>query len=415
MQHKVLLADDSLTIQKVIRITLSQQPYDVVDCSTEEELFAKLSHEKPRIVFLDFNLSDTHTGYELTSRIRELSPATKVLLLLGTFDTVDDAAFDKCGASEKIVKPFDSNKFIAICKRLVEEGDEDFSESDDVFATEEAPVEESNDDDAQWTMNAPKAEKVPEKKDVSLDGSIPNLNPLETEISSWGMSIPGVIDAADTSASGMELPPVISEEKRASEARPKLPSSEDLDYPSLEDLGSETPKSNLISIDTFRTENDTQEYELEGNFVPDESDVKSIEDQIKDEVEADLWTADEFIDAKSEMEENIERAQAFSPDEEVSQAFDESYLSPIDEDDSITWSPDDSTPTERASEAPAATAAIDPETLERLIEEKVQARVDELFKERIEKIAWEIIPDLAENLIRKELNSIAERIVSQSK
>jgi len=414
MQHKVLLADDSLTIQKVIRITLSQQPYDIVDCSTEEELFSKLTHEKPRIVFLDFNRSDTHTGYELTSRIRELSPSTKVLLLLGTFDTIDDAAFEKCGASEKIVKPFDSNKFIAICKRLVEEGDEETDE-EETLEDESSETEEfsSSDEDSQWTMNVPLKEKSSEKQDMSLDGSIPNLNPLQTEISSWGMSIPGVIDSSDSSASGMELPPVISEEKRAADARPKLPSSEDLDYPSLEEEAP-TPKSNLISIDSFRSEGDTQEYELEGNFIPDESDVKNIEDQIKDEVEGDLWKADEFIDAKSEMEENIERGQTFTPDpEEVSQKFDDSFLSPIEDEESIEWT--ENTETKSESKNTDSFSGIDQETLERMIEEQVRQRVDELFKEKVEKIAWEIIPDLAENLIRKELNSIAERIIAQSK
>lgn len=413
MQHKVLLADDSLTIQKVIRITLSQQPYDIVDCSTEDELFTKLTHEKPRIVFLDFNLSDTHTGYELTSRIRELSPSTKVLLLLGTFDTIDDAAFEKCGASEKIVKPFDSNKFIAICKRLVEEGDEEINEEDNVFDSHSENDEEpAIDEDSQWTMNVPKKEKSLDKQDMSLDGSIPNLNPLQSEISSWGMSIPGVIDSSDSSASGMELPPVISDEKKAAELRPKLPNSDDLDYPSIDEVVP-APKSNLISIENFRTENDTQEYEIEGNFVPDESDVKNIEDQIKDEVEGDLWTADEFIDAKTEMEENIERAQSFSPDEEISQGFDESYLKPIDDNDSITWNEEETKkiPEKEKESLPA----IDQATLERLIEKHVREKVDELFKEKVEKIAWEIIPDLAENLIRKELNSIAERIISQSK
>ena len=56
MNHKVLLADDSLTIQKVIRITLAGQPYDIVDCATEEELFKKLPEVQPKIVFLDFKI-----------------------------------------------------------------------------------------------------------------------------------------------------------------------------------------------------------------------------------------------------------------------------------------------------------------------------------------------------------------------
>src|SRR3954470_9465676 len=83
MNHKVLLADDSLTIQKVIKITLANQPYDITDCSSEDELFAKLPIVQPKLVFLDFNLSDKFTGYELTAKIKSLLPSAKILLLLG--------------------------------------------------------------------------------------------------------------------------------------------------------------------------------------------------------------------------------------------------------------------------------------------------------------------------------------------
>jgi PleD family two-component response regulator len=74
MNHKVLLADDSLTIQKVIKITLAQQPYDITECSTEEELFHKIADVQPKIVFLDFNLSEKYTGYELTTKIKSIVP-----------------------------------------------------------------------------------------------------------------------------------------------------------------------------------------------------------------------------------------------------------------------------------------------------------------------------------------------------
>ena len=56
MNHKVLLADDSLTIQKVIKITLANQPFDIVDCVTDDELFKKLPEVQPELVFLDFNV-----------------------------------------------------------------------------------------------------------------------------------------------------------------------------------------------------------------------------------------------------------------------------------------------------------------------------------------------------------------------
>ena len=78
MNHKVLLADDSLTIQKVIKITLANQPYDIVDCASDDELFRKLPEVKPELVFLDFNLSEKYTGYELTAKIKAAVPSAHI-------------------------------------------------------------------------------------------------------------------------------------------------------------------------------------------------------------------------------------------------------------------------------------------------------------------------------------------------
>ena len=94
MNHKVLLADDSLTIQKVIKITLANQPFDIVDCISDDELFKKLPQVQPELVFLDFNLSEKYSGYELASKIKAVVPSARILLLLGTFDTIDDAAME---------------------------------------------------------------------------------------------------------------------------------------------------------------------------------------------------------------------------------------------------------------------------------------------------------------------------------
>jgi len=149
MNHKVLLADDSLTIQKVIKITLANQPFDIVDCVSDDELFKKLPEVKPELVFLDFNLSEKFSGYELAAKIRDAHPSARVLLLLGTFDTIDDAAMERCGAADKIVKPFDSNKFISICNRLVDTAPLEKLDFPNVISEPKIHSEE----DDQWTMS----------------------------------------------------------------------------------------------------------------------------------------------------------------------------------------------------------------------------------------------------------------------
>lgn len=429
MNHKVLLADDSLTIQKVIKITLANQPYDIKEASSEDELFRELPSVQPKLVFLDFNLSEKYTGYELTTKIKSICPNAKVLLLLGTFDTIDDASMEKCGASDKIVKPFDSNKFISICKQLI-----------DTFAEEEIPypeekvssnsnlsfeVEEDN-----WQMSHTTEQSFPEP--ARQEKTAPAFdNPLLKEVSDWGMSVPGIINDQDSHDIAVDLPPVIEADvsslqdfktkKEISKDEPKFPQNDDLDYPTIEELSA--PKqtaslkepSKLISIDTFNDQ--PMELEILNSYVADDADIKSLEEQIRDEVEDNLWHADEFEDLKKEVSAKIEEVKGnFQP---TINDFDESLFKPIDDSSSISWTDTDIPP--ETSQAHATThepvQAINLEEMKRDMEEMVKKYVkeymDQMFQKNAEKIAWEVIPDLAENLIRQELSKISNKILNE--
>ena len=69
MASRVLVADDSLKIQKVIGITLANSGYDLVECVNEDELFKKVESDHFDLILLDFNLSDSKTGYELSKKL----------------------------------------------------------------------------------------------------------------------------------------------------------------------------------------------------------------------------------------------------------------------------------------------------------------------------------------------------------
>lgn len=429
MNHPVLLADDSLTIQKVIKITLASQPYAITDCSSEDELFQQLPIVQPKIVFLDFNLSERYTGYELTTKIKSILPSAKVLLLLGTFDNVDDAAMEKCGASDKIVKPFDSNKFIAICKQLIE-----------TFATDDIPYPEAKketplkleDPDDQWTLSHTTEQSFP-VEDKPLDNSIPNLNALDLEISDWGMNVPGIISGGTTDEILLDLPPVIGTKAKAPvapaavtpklaavpsivETKPepkpepkldpkfdvKFPETSDLDYPSVESFNEvtfEDTPSNVIHLET------------------DSTPIEELEAQIRDEVEENLWQADEFEDLKKEVSSKMEEVKSsFQPTRET---FDDSLFKPIEEIDINQWQDSSElfkTPEKTNTDLvnPLAHDVMKME-MEALVKKYVKEYMDEMFKQNVEKVSWEVIPDLAENLIRQELGKISQKIMNEQK
>jgi len=435
MNHKVLLADDSLTIQKVIKITLANQPFDIVECISDDELFKKLSEVKPDLVFLDFNLSEKFSGYELATKIRDAVPSARVLLLLGTFDTIDDAAMEKCGAADKIVKPFDSNKFIAICKRLVDTVPLEEIDFPNIMNDSSNESEINSEDDDQWTMSH-SVEQIKQNEPKKEAFNVRNhLNKLDQEISDWGMSVPNIINDELAHDKSIDLPPVIGEVKslkdhkvksQAKEAAAisgasdiKFPDNNDLDYPTIEELNeaqaSDKPqekpktKSKLISIESFN-----QEPEIEHTInAVDETDVSSIEDQIRDEVEEDLWKVDEFEELKNEVAAKIEEVKSNLASKE--KYFNESLFTPLDEGEEIQWNTPSGSHDEDSSDVSSAVNMKDLRAeMEEMIKKHVKEYMDEMFKKNVEKIAWEVIPDLAENLIRQEMNKISHKILNES-
>ncbi|MBL7663706.1 MAG: response regulator [Bacteriovoracaceae bacterium] len=396
MKHKVLLADDSLTIQKVIKITLAAHPYELIDCQNENELFTNLKTHKPAIVLLDFNLSETKSGYDLARQIKEKSPSTKVLMLYGTFDSIDEAELKAAGGDEKIIKPFDSAKFVSICASLAAGASESKPvPTKTVVEPTPAPVEmkvESSQDD--WVVDSPEIEDKTE--DIGTPFNFqeiprPGKNQLVADVEDWGIEIPAKLDDADSQIDPIELPPVMESSLDSSPTAKnnanKIPSQEDLEYPDM--FSPEGHSSKLISISELKQDDiestieDDKTREIDLDFEPIE-DVRSIEDQIKDEINTnDLWQADDFSVETTQMDipKNV------APEKK----------------------------TKKESKKESASADIDLNNLKDKLQPIIEQIVREYCESSIEKIAWEVIPDLAENLIKKELSRIADSVISDDR
>ena len=48
------------------------------------------------------------------------------------------------------------------------------------------------------------------------------------------------------------------------------------------------------------------------------------------------------------------------------------------------------------------------------LEPQLEAVVKKLFAQKIEQVAWEVIPDLAENVIKKEVEEIAKHVYTST-
>ncbi len=111
MRRRILLADDSVTIQKVIELTFLDEDYDVKAVSNGDEAIAALPQVNPDFVIADVHMPGAN-GYEVCRRSKEMLPGVPVLLLVGTFEPFDEAQSRSAGADSFLKKPFDSQELL---------------------------------------------------------------------------------------------------------------------------------------------------------------------------------------------------------------------------------------------------------------------------------------------------------------
>jgi CheY-like chemotaxis protein len=121
MATKLLLADDSATIHKVVGLTFAAEDL-VVDAVADGNLaLQKVRTDRPDIVLADVFMPGRN-GYELCAAIKSDPDLalTPVVLLVGTFEAFDEEEASRVQCDAYLTKPFDTSELIQIVRRLVE-------------------------------------------------------------------------------------------------------------------------------------------------------------------------------------------------------------------------------------------------------------------------------------------------------
>jgi CheY-like chemotaxis protein len=106
---KLLLADDSITIQKVVDLTFADEGVTVLTVNNGREAIDKLSEFAPDIVLADVFMPQM-SGYEVCEYIKQNDQLKHipVMLLVGSFEPFDEAEARRVGANDTLTKPFQS-------------------------------------------------------------------------------------------------------------------------------------------------------------------------------------------------------------------------------------------------------------------------------------------------------------------
>jgi CheY-like chemotaxis protein len=120
MPHRILLADDSLTIQKVIELTFSGTDFELKAVGNGDLALPLLDSFSPDIVLADCVMPGK-TGYELCEEVKRRPGGrfVPVVLLTGTFEPFDKPRAEQAGADSVVTKPFDSQGLASLVRDLV--------------------------------------------------------------------------------------------------------------------------------------------------------------------------------------------------------------------------------------------------------------------------------------------------------
>src|SRR5438105_3297535 len=120
MTHKLLLADDSVTIQRVIELTFAEEDIKVIAVGDGQAAIDRLEANPPDIVLADVDMPK-RDGYEVAAYVKSRPKLAHipVVLLTGAFEPIDQARAEAAGSSDVLAKPFEPQMVINRVKQLL--------------------------------------------------------------------------------------------------------------------------------------------------------------------------------------------------------------------------------------------------------------------------------------------------------
>ena len=413
MSRTILLADDSLTIQKVVELTFADTEYEVVTVSSGDDLLAQLPECRPDLVICDV-IMPGRDGYDVCQEIKS-NPGTlhlPVILLTGTFEPFDRDRALAAGCSEIVTKPFEARKLVEAVERLANEGQ--FAAG--AAATGPAPMEhegqvvppqaESSEGVEFATHLAEPLAPPPYQAEESAGEEPEGLDFTATGFAEMEEAGAAQNEARfEAPAEGLEFD--LGEEpeeefEEITEAEEQDMAMETTDTAPLPEPLPVTPEdlsaSDVAEVMGEESSDTPPEYpEFESGEVPDmpeEIGEVSFAEDVPEEFPAE---AEAGFAMETAPVEALDDATATEEDREVTAPeFEEGP--PADETPEIDTQ--DFTENVARTEATAATSLSDEDV------ERIARKLLELAGDRIEQIAWEVVPDMAELVVRERIREI---------
>jgi len=122
MAKTLLLADDSVTIQKVVNISFASEDVTLVTVDNGDDAIRRALETRPDLILADVVMPGKN-GYEVCEAVKAHPDLAHipVLLLTGTFEAFDEERAARVGAAGHVAKPFEAQTLVDRVNRLLAE------------------------------------------------------------------------------------------------------------------------------------------------------------------------------------------------------------------------------------------------------------------------------------------------------
>lgn len=381
MSIKILLADDSITIQKVIGIIFGGEDYALTVVDNGKAAVDKALEVSPDVLLIDAIMPGM-SGYDVCESIRAIPALTTkpILLLTGSFEPFDEAKANSCGADDFLAKPFESQQIVSKVKNLYELG------VSRAAAVQPEPVLEA-------------APAIPQ--------SVPTITPVTVE------SAPKENIEDIWAAFTMDAEPT-----PASPTPPAAPAA-NLE-PDVFAIINEEPDAQITApLATPPIQN----IDTGSQWIPVEEHTFDFTEEKVTELPANAFTeqAPSFTETSFgdiSFEETPLQAKEETGTPCIEPAPTELSTAPLSFEPSVSFTEE---PIPSLSEEPVPAFAAPAESPEAALsqpvstgtaaiftEEQLRAAIAGVSQDIIQKVVWEVVPDLAETLIKEAIRKIKE-------
>jgi CheY-like chemotaxis protein len=366
--RKLLLADDSVTIQKVIELTFADEGVRVVTFGNGQDAMDKLEEEAPDVVLADVFMPG-QSGYEVCEYVKqnEKLKHIPVMLLVGSFEPFDEAEARRVGADDILTKPFQS------IRRLI----------DRVGALVTSPPVEKE----VPTAELPKAESSAEEHHLNTEElamTTADTMPLPNDLHQR-MELSQPLTAKDNELGEKTMDTGISEvnQSAAEESSDVL-----LDLGEFEPARADDEDEFVLDLDSSDLEEVSAPAPMRAFVEPQvtetvASGVATNGFSYQTEVHAPAYSAAEEVAYEDQVHEVPK--QSYSSSQQTYQVVPEPTVV-------------------EAPPVPSGATSISPESLSPQMIDAIARRVVEIMSDKVvREVAWDVVPDLAELLIKKQL------------